>query len=59
MASLRQDTTSLRKQHAHMETAWELQTNRWFVREGLSGVKTYQKRIKPRKAKPWKILESM
>ena len=59
LTSLQADTTSLRKHQAHCESKFELQSNRWFVREELSGIRTYQKRVKPRKVRPWKLIESI
>ena len=53
------DSTSLSKSQALGVAIWELGHNRYFLVEALEEARRYEKRVKPRKKKVWKLVDSI
>ena len=53
------DPTSMRKERSLDLAIWELGHNRFFLQEALAGAKRYEKKVKQRKKKIWKMVDSI
>ena len=56
---LRADPSSLAKESANRLATWEISHNRFFLREKIGGIKTYEKKKKKKAVKRWKLVNSM
>lgn len=60
--ALRKDPTNLKKTAERDVAVWELGHNRFFMHEPIEEVKIFavkKRKPKPKKAKPWKLVESI